>query len=170
MPSINAGNPVKFENGGTILIGADDILSVREGTLSWQVRGLEPIPHMDRGVLIDVYAGNQRPCSISLDIKYTAGTTGMIGTGTPPGGFLSKILGALTGGLVNNRDSAGKLFTFSLTVRIPDGLGVATGDQYVWAKCYLPDGVSYSAGSGADFDTLSLTLESFSPSPTMTRF
>lgn len=170
MPSINAGNPVRFENGGVILIGTDDILAVREGTLTWQVRGLEPIPHMDRGVLTDVYAGNQRPCSISLDIKYTAGTTGMVGTGTPPSGFLSKVFGALTGGVVNNRDSVGKLFTFSMTVSVPDGLGVATGDRYVFTKCYLPDGVSYSAQSGADFDTLSLTLESFSLTPTISRY
>jgi hypothetical protein len=170
MPDINAGLPVRFESGGTIQIGSDPILNVVSGTLTWKVRGYQPIPHRDRGKLQGVLAGDEQGCSLGLDVMYTAGANGMVGTGTPPGGFLSKLFGALTSGKINNRTSTGELFTFNVTIRIPDGMGVATGDQYVFEKCYLPDGADFAAVPGADFDKLTISLESHSLTPTMSRY
>lgn len=162
MATLNAGTPVRFENGGVILIGADDILNIQEGTLKWGVKGYEPIPVTDRGVLTDVVAGNERPCEIELEVKYNS----IIDTD----GLLTKLMGTLASNKVANRTSGGLIFTFELTVRIFAFAGQALPyDQLVFTKCYLPDGLSYSASSGADVDKLSLKLMSHSLSPTIAR-
>ncbi len=162
MPSINAGVPVRFEAGGVILIGADDILNVKEGTLKWGVKGYEPLPQTDRGVLTDVVAGNERPCEIEIDVKYTSLVDA--------DGLLPKLMGALATNKIVNRTAGGLIFTFDMTVRLFASAGQPLPyDNIVFTKCYLPDGLSFSAASGTEVDTLSLKLMSHAMSPTITR-
>jgi hypothetical protein len=161
MANVNAGVPVRFENNGVILIGANTLLNIKEGTLEWSVPGYEPITHMDRGVLVSVLAGNERPVKGKLDVKYTS----LVDTD----GVLTALMGTLATNKIKNRLSTGLLFTFGMTVKLydtPDGI---TYDQLVFANCFLPDGLSYKAGSGTDHDTLSISFTDLELSPTITK-
>ncbi len=162
MASLNAGVPGRFENGGVILIGTDDVLQVVEGTLKWKLRGHESIPQTDRGALTVVVAGNERPCEVEFDIKYTSVFDA--------DAILAKIMGPLVAGKVSNRTNTGEIFTFDLTVRLFAAAGQAFPyDQAVFTKCYLADGIDFSAAAGQDVDKLSLKLMSHSNSPTFSR-
>lgn len=162
MPDRNIGDVIRFENGGSILVGSDPLINVRSGTLKLKIPGYEPIPHKDRGVLIDVYAGDERACMAEFDLAYTSPYDAS--------GIFAVMMGALTAGIMKNRIAGGKLFTFDMTVRFPDGPEATTGDQYLFNKCYLADGFAVETNSGADFDTLKIAVTSHKFSPTSTRY
>lgn len=162
MPDINAGHPLRFENGGVVLIGTDSVLNIREGTLKFTAPGYEPIPHMDKGALVSVHAGNERPCRVELDLKYTSTVDA--------NGVLASLTGALVSTKIRNRLSDGQLFTFGLTIRVPDAPGATTGDQYVFEKCYCDNPLDVQCNAGADFDTLRVAITSHALSPAITRY
>lgn len=163
MPDRNTGIPVQFHNGGVILVGADDILNVVSGTMTYKIPGRTPRPQMSKGAIVDVLPGDERQCELSLDINYT-------GTATGFGGLLPLVMGALVSTRVANVTAAGRLFTSSITVRIPDFVGAAVGDQYVFAKCYLANGVEFTAGSGEQHDTIKATFMDAEASPAISRY
>jgi len=163
MANLNAGKPIRWENGGKVLIGSDPIKNIVEGTLQYDIPGYEPVPNMDRGELTEIIAGNQRPCRVRLSLKYT----GLVESDA----LLEKLMGPLASNNVANVTNTGELFTFTLTVVSPKGKGVTgagSANQYVFTKCYLPDGVSYRSAAGTNFDTLELDLVSYDLSPTIT--
>lgn len=160
MANVNAGVPIRFENGGIILIGALTLLNIKEGSMKWDLMGYDAIPHLDRGVLIDVLPGNERPCTLSVAVKYTSLTDA--------DGILPAVMGPLVSGKIKNRTAAGKIFTFPVTVKVfntPDG---ATYDQLVFNKCYLPNGLGCQAAAGQEHDTLTLDCTDFELSPDIT--
>lgn len=163
MANINSGTVVRFENGGILLIGADILLNLVSGSLEWNIPGYEPVMTKDRGVIQDPIPGDERPCSGKLSIRYTGNHyTSEIG---------AAIMGALVSTKVKNVVSAsGLLFTFPMTVKVPDFLGATVGDQYVFAKCFLENGLEYKTGSGTDTDTLDLSFMDAEASPAITRY
>lgn len=163
MADLNAQRPIRWENGGKVLLGSDAVKNIVEGTLQFDVPGYEPAPNMDRGRLTEVIAGNERPCRVRLTLKYTGAIEA--------NDVLPKLMGALVSNNVDNVTSEGEIFTFTLTVVIPKSkkaAGAGTATQYVFAKCYLPDGHQYRAASGTNFDTLELDLVSYDASPSIT--
>jgi len=163
MADINTGTALRFENGGEILFGTDKVLNVVEGTLRFTIPGVEPVVYRDRSVLQDPIPGNEREVEGSFDIRYTSACGA------------DAIWAAVHGALVSTKISpivsaTGKLFTFSMTVKIFDGRGVATGTQYVFSKCYLDPIYSYQAASGTETDKLTLTFKDCEASPAITTF
>lgn len=161
MANLNAGTAIRFENGGSILIGSDTLLNIVAGSLEFTISGYEPVLYRDRGVIADPIVGDERPVTGKLSLRYTSPTD--------TDGVLASIMGALVSTKVKNVTATGKLFTFAMTVKIPDGLGVATGDQYVFAKCYT-DGLTVKSSSGADTDTIEFSFTDAENSPALTRY
>jgi len=141
MADINAGQHLRFENGGTITIAGDTLLNIVEGSLKWRSPGYETIEPMDRGVMLDPLEGNERPTEIELDVRLTSGSA-------------ADLIGALTGA-----GTAGVKKTATIVATIFDNRGATTGDSWTFASCYLPEGYEYSAASGADTDRLSLRFK-----------
>jgi hypothetical protein len=140
MANVNSGAWVRFENSGVVLIGADTLLNIVPGSLRVRERQRERIPNMDRGVLGAVTLGDQRQQEIEFQIyRVSASNT-----------FLATMLPAATTGLETY---------FSLTVKVADYLGAATGQQWVWASCYAPDGFEQQAGGrGQETDRITIRL------------
>src|SRR5437762_2429573 len=77
MATINSDFTV-FEQGGTILLGADTVLNVPEngGDASWEPGLYEPIYKHDRGVLgVAPKQGSQRHTKLTLKVKFRASVT-----------------------------------------------------------------------------------------------
>jgi hypothetical protein len=164
MANVNSQTPVRFEAGGKVLFGTDELKNIVEGSLSFEIGGLEAVGNMDRGALTDVVAGNERPTKVTLKCK----------VGNPiassGAGLLPQVLGALVTNKIKPVNADGTLFTFSMTVKVPDGLGVATGTQYVFAKCYVDNPAKISVAAGAAFDEIELQMTDWEASPAITRY
>ena len=161
MADKNSGKQVTFENGGVVLIGSDNLLNIVEGTLNYQVPGRSPIMPMDRGAILDPLPGKQRVVTGSLDVAYTS----LIDTD----GILPLLVGALVSDKIVGV-SSGALFTFSMTVKIPDYLGATVGDQIVFAKCFLDPLIDYKAAAGDAVDKLTFKFTDCEHSPAFTRY
>ena len=160
MANKNAGTQIRFENGGTILIGADTLLNVEKGTLNFKVPGYTPKQTYDRGQPGPVIAGDLRCCEGGFDLNYTS----PIDTD----GVLTALVGALVADKIANVTAAGLIYTFSMTVKVPDGLGVATGDQYAFTGVYLDPAFDYQAGE--DTDKLKAAFKCNNSGPAHTRY
>lgn len=165
MANLNSANALRFQNGGELLIGADSVKQIVSGTLEWDVPGNEPIQVMDRGVLGEVIAGDERPVkgrlSVMLTSKFWIGTDNLLAT----------LMGALVSGAVRNYSTTtGLVNTFSMTIKQPGGRGVATGTQFVFSNCYLPNGVSYKPAAGNEPDKLEFDFACASASPVITTY
>jgi len=161
MANLNAGTAVRFNNGGTILIGADTLLNVMEGSLEYQINGYEAGTYRDRGVLQDPIACDEQAVTGKLSLRYTS----LLDADS----VLASIMGALVGTKVKNVTATGKLFTFAMTVKTPDGLGVATGDQAIFAKCYV-DNLSIKTQAGTETDMIEFSFTDNELSPALTRY
>lgn len=162
MANLNAGNPVRWENGGTVLIAALDIKNVVEGSLEWEIAGYEPAPNMDRATLTEVIAGNERPSKVKLSLKHV--------TAVGSGELLAQTMGAFVTNKIDNKTNAGLIFTFSMTIKVPAYKGATTGTQYVFAKCYLESPTKFKAAAGVAFDTIDLECINHEMSPTITMY
>ncbi|HZW06978.1 MAG TPA: hypothetical protein VFF65_07625 [Phycisphaerales bacterium] len=160
MANKNAGTQIRFENGGTILIGADTLLNIVKGSLNFKVPGYEPKQTYDRGQPGAVIAGDLRCCEGSLDLSYTSPIDA--------DGVLTALVGALSADKIANVTAAGLIFTFSMTVKVPDGLGVATGDQYAFTGVYLDPAFDYQAGD--EVDVLKCAFKCNNGGPAITRY
>ena len=163
MANLNAGTPLKFENGGIINFATDVLLAVVEGTGKIVIPVNEPMPHMDRGVLTSVVAGNQRMCEVEFDVKCTGGATGVPA-------FFDKLMGAKATNKMSNVTAAGLIFTFPMTIKVPDYLGAATGWSYAFTACYAESGLDIQFAAGTNFDTLKVKLKCNETSPTIVTY
>lgn len=154
MANINAGQERKFENGGAIIIGADNVLKVREGTVRWTWGGRQPMPQMDRGVLGNVLEGNDYRGTLEFSIKYTGGITASEVVGL--------FLGAGTAGITKQQN---------VKVRIADHRGATTGEEFTFDNCFLAEGgLDYQAASGLEVDFLTLRLTFNTTGPTYAEY
>ena len=113
--------------------------------------GTEAIPTSDRGVLGSVYDGDQRQCTLQLDVWFTAASLDA-----------NELLALLT-----TASSDGLKPTVDLRAIFYDaGQQGGAGISLTFANCYLPDGYSGRAASGSEMDRITLSLVSNSTGPT----
>lgn len=151
MADINAGQPLRFENGGALKIGTDTVLLVESGTLSFTPGLVETHAVMDRGVFTgDVLDGDERPSTIEFSGKVSATTFDS-----------SELVAALRG-----VSSGGARTLYNVIVDLPDSRG-AGGRRITFADCYMETGYQYqAAGPGATPDSLRFQIRSLSTEPT----
>lgn len=154
MADTNTGTAIRWDNGGVLRVingmTESEFLLVREGTLTFQEGLREGIIISDRSQLVSVKSGNERPSTISFDLQ--------LGNTT-----LQTVLSTL----LHPADVAGQktLFTIEIEYSVASGTNTTHGVRF--AECWLPDGVSFSAGGAGDTDTVSFTLNSLSTTATM---
>lgn len=158
MANINSGAPIRFENGGILQLGStpDTVLNLVAGTMEIDIPGREVIQHKDRGQLQSsaLVPGDQRPCMIRFNVFYAPNQLA-------GGAFRQLVKQSITTGIVN---------TFQVIVKVPDYDGAATGDKYVFAKCFLADGEKIKMSSGQNFDHMELEMTDFEADPTPVRY
>lgn len=148
---INAGSPLRFENGGKIRIfnnagsSSYNVLLVQDGTLQVDDADREGIPYMDRSSLSgNVVEGDQRPSFIRFSGKVTK--LGMTGAAE----LLSVLRPAAASGLKT---------TYKVEIDLFDARGGSTGLRCTGLKCWVPEPVNYRAGgAGPNLDTLDIVL------------
>jgi len=147
---INAGNAIRFENGGKLRIfnvagsTSYNVLLLESGTLEIDDADTEGIPIMDRGRLIQkVLDGDERASMIRVRAKCTKlGLTG------------ATELRAL----VRPSASGGLKQLFNIEIDIPDARSTA-GTRISAASCWVPEPIGYRAGgAGQNVDTIDITF------------
>ncbi len=140
MANVNSGLIKRFENGAIVLVGADTLLNIVPGSVVIRHRQRERVPNRDRGVLTDITVGDQRPQEIEFQLWVTPDTDTLMAT-------------------MNPAATAGAETFFQLTISEPSYLGAATGDRWVFNRCYMPDGFDKQAGGeGQDKDRVTVRL------------
>jgi hypothetical protein len=146
MANKNAGPPIRFENGGTLELGAtggagDTILNVIAGTLQMQDGGYDMLKYKDRGVIQTPVQGDAKESTMSFDVRLN---------GQYDSGEVMKLL--------DSPVASGLATLLKVVVKIPFVKGGATGIQFTMDNVYLPQQYQYQAGT--EFDTLKITFES----------
>lgn len=165
MANLNTGSPIRFPNGGVILIGADTLINLAEnaGELSVRPGMREGRLHFDRGTMTHINAGNERPTEWRLRVKVVASTMA-----DASASLLSKFVGAYATNKIVNLDGSGGLFKFNMTIKIPDNLQATTGQQIALANCWVNEPPEYVPGE--EYDVLALAGLALESSPTFTRY
>jgi hypothetical protein len=152
MAATNTGTPIRWENGGVlrIIVGMaeSEFDLVEEGSINWQSGLREGIVIGDRGELVSVKSGNERPSTISFDTK--------LGNTT-----FATVLGTL----MKPADTAGQKTLFTVEIEYSVGSGTNTSLGVRFADCWMPDGEQFSAGGAGAVDTASFTLNSLKTEP-----
>lgn len=160
---INAGNPLRFENGGKVRIfnsgGSQDynIFLIEAGTLQIDDAHTEGIPVSDRAVLSEVVVdGDERPSMIRLSCKATKlGLTNA-----------TELLA-----LIRPAAASGLKTLYKIEIDIYDSRGGSTGTRITATKCWVPDPVNYRAGgAGPNLDLLDIAWRSEGASVTWATF
>lgn len=146
MADINAGDVVRFENGGRLLVGSDPIVNIKGGSLTLSVPGRETWIHKDRGVLQAAYVGDDRPAELQFTLKCTR---------------LHDSDSALTA--LCPADASGKKTLINVTVERYDYRGASAGSKATFTGCFAPDGYRLRTVEGADSDELEFTLTCLTP-------
>lgn len=146
MANINAGPPIRFENGGTLELGAtgasgNSVLNIVAGSLQMQDGGYELLEYKDRGAMQTPVQGDERPSTMSFDIRYN---------GQYDSGEVMKLL--------DSPVTSGVATLLKVVVKIPFVKGGSTGISWTLDNAYVMDPPQFQAGS--DFDTLKVTLKS----------
>lgn len=135
MATFNA-NPLRFDNGGVLLIGSDDVLELLPGSaLEFTPCVYKNIARLDRGVPQAPRDGDLEPGTIRIRARLGAHATTSLE---------QQLLAAGTNGLAKE---------FTIVVKWPDYRGASTGVQFTFATvCFDREKTRVSQGS--DFDTV----------------
>lgn len=149
MANINAG-PVRFSNGGTILIGSDTVLNIDEGTLEFEPGLWEAIPYRNSGVLKQPVRSEERATKLRFDVKW--------------GGLISA--GELWT-LITTAGASGLVKTFSVVVKWLDNAQASTGKSFTFANCYFPSDSKPRIRAGGDgaLDIMAFEFEDYEVEP-----
>ncbi len=167
MADTNAGKVIQLTQGTRYQVSPDggttwhEVRNVKGGTLKYRIKGYTPMRHMEYGNHAQLRAGAERPSEVSVVLHHTDPVA------ASNAGILPHVMGSLSGNKVVNVTSTGDLYTFQMRIWVPTGRGDTTGTLYVFAKCFMPEGVQLEAASGEEFDTLSLECENYEMSPTI---
>lgn len=148
---INAGTPIRFENGGKFRIynsaGSQGytVLLIQDGTVQVEDADREGIPYSDRGSLSgNVVEGDERASMIRLSTKVTK-----LGV-TSAAELLTLLRPAAASGLKT---------TYKVEIDIYDARGGTTGTRCTGLKCWVPEPINYRAGgAGPNLDMLDVVL------------
>lgn len=158
MPDINAGQPIRFEDGGKITIreqgGGTDytVLNVLEGTLTFTMPVRASLPRdVDRGVIQpNRRRGNQQSGSLAFDVKWTGATSA------------NELLTLL---LAEGSLATGYLPAYEIEVEIYKGPnGAGAGTTLLFENCSRDEAPTVSAG--AEYDTLQARFDCTKFTPT----
>lgn len=144
MANVNAGQPIRFEAGGTLTIGADTLLKIVAGTLRYTEPGRQGISIRDRGALSGVVlSGDQEAVTGEIDVLCTVGSLS----------GASELRSVL-----KPADTSGAKTLLSVVVKIPDGQSVATGTSITFAKLWVQN-LEYTAGGTGEVDRLKVRFQ-----------